>query len=300
MTLTGLLFGTACIAFAPVASAQSGPATVDPDSSAWSKKFVGTALDLTGYKVSFHEDFNSMDITADGGKGPWFAPIHASYGAVAGFDAPGSNNQTYTVSDGILRIRAARAADGKWHGGNIETVDEKGQGFAQKYGYFEARMKFPDMPGAWPAFWLKSQIEHVDPSVVRPEIDVIEWYGGNPDGVHSTVHLWPPAAQYIQSGGLTKHWGKSNYNKNANLAGQWHTYGALITPELVTMYVDRLEVGRFPTFEEFKTPLYPLVSLTLYDQDAAKAVSPVDLQVDYVKIYYRVSPQPPSDVRTKK
>ncbi len=40
------------------------------------------------------------------------------------------------------------------------------------------------------------------------------------------------------------------------------------------VYVDRKEVSRFKTFDEYKLPLYPLVSLTLYEKDVAKAVSP--------------------------
>jgi beta-glucanase (GH16 family) len=263
---------------------------------AWSEADAGAALDLTGFSLVFSDDFDKQSVTADGGAGPWFAPVHASYG-VAIFDVPRSGVQTYTINNGVLTIRAAKTPDGRWHGGNIETVGASGNGFAQKYGYFEARMKLPNMPGAWPAFWLKSQQEHTDPTMVRPEIDILEWYGGDPVGVHSTVHLWPPAAQYLKTGDLTKHWYKSNYSKRQGLAGEWHTYGALIGEDLVQIFVDRKETGRFPTLDEYRVALYPLISLTLYEKDAAEATSPVDLQVDYVRVYARVGPQPPKDVR---
>jgi beta-glucanase (GH16 family) len=283
------------LGFCVISSAQI--ATLNPQASSWDGVPTGEPLDLTGYDLTFSDDFNTNSITPDGGAGPWYAPVHSSYG-VAKFDTPGAGNQTYSVSGGILTIRATKEADG-WHGGNIETVNTPGKGFAQRFGYFEARMKFPNMTGAWPGFWLKSQEEHTNPSMVRPEIDIVEWYGGDPRGLHSTVHLWPPASQYILPGGLTQHWFKSNYQSEPGLAGEWHTYGALISPQFVVIYLDRKEIAKFPTFDEFKVALYPLVSLTLYPQDAAKAVSPFELQVDYVRVYAPHIPNPPADVHAK-
>jgi beta-glucanase (GH16 family) len=267
--------------------------TTDPQAYSWNLQYVGAVLDLTSYDLTFSDEFNADSVTPDEGAGPWYAPVHANFGSK--FDTPGPSNQTYTVSNGVLTIRATKHSDG-WHGGNIQTVNHTGKGFAQKYGYFEARMKFPNMPGAYPGFWLKSQETG---GIVRPEIDVVEWYGGDPKGLHSSVHLWPPYAQYIKPGGLTKHWFKSNYSGEPGLAGEWHTYGAMITTQFVIFYLDRKEVARFPTLDEYKLALYPLVTLTLYDQDASKAVSPFDLQVDYVRVYSPKTPNPPSSVEAR-
>jgi beta-glucanase (GH16 family) len=266
--------------------------TTDPDAYAWSEAHRGEPLDLKGYVLTFSDQFDQSKITDETGDGVWFAPVHTDVGAST-WDRPGPQNDTYSVKNGLLRIRARQAVDGKWHAGSIQTVNRNGRGFAQQYGYFEARIKFPAMPGAWCAFWLKSQTEYFDPAIVRPEIDVVEWYGGDPKGHHQTVHLWPPGQQYITPGGLAKHWHRSNYTGLPELASGWHTHGVVITPEWVIMYVDRIEVARFPTFVEFKHPLYPLVSLTLYDKDLAKAVSPFDMQVDYVRIYAARVPKPP-------
>jgi len=279
---------------AVLSSPESIADTTDPQAYSWSEEYAGTALDLSGYDLSLSDEFDADSVTPDSGAGPWYAPVHASYGA-AKFDVPGANNQTYSISNGVLTIRATKDTDG-WHGGNIETVNQAGAGFAQRYGYFEARMKFPNMPGAWPGFWLKSQEEHTNLAIVRPEIDIVEWYGGDPRGLHSTVHLWPPAPKYLKPGGLSKPWSKSNYKGEAGLAAEWHTYGALISPQFVIIYLDRKEVARFPTLDEYKVALYPLVSLTLYEQDVSKAVSPFELQVDYVKVYSLRIPKPPSSV----
>ena len=203
--------------------------TANPSAHTWTKEFAGQALDLTGYDLSFSDEFNADTITGNSGSGPWFAPGRASYG-LATFDSP--NGSTYTIDDGVMKIRATRAADGKWHAGSAQTVDPSGKGFAQRYGYFEARMKVPAMPGAWCAFWLKSQAEHWDRSIVRTEIDVVEWYGGDPTGHHRAVHLWPPSKEFRTADRLSEHWYLGNFSRHKELAGNWHTYGALITPDM--------------------------------------------------------------------
>ena len=274
--------------------------TADPTQFSWSEDHRREPLTLDGFELTFSDEFDALRVTDESGPGPWFAPVHSDVGA-SKWDKPSSQSGVYTVANGELRIRATRAPDGVWHAGSIQTADKSGKGFAQQYGYFEARMRFPEKPGAWCAFWLKSQAEHWTPSMIRPEIDVVEWYGGDPKGHHQSVHLWPAGRQYTTPGRLAKHWGLSNYTGMAELTDHdWHTHGALINEQWVIMYVDRKEVARFPTLEEFKTPLYPLVSLTLYEQDLSKAVPPIDMLVDYVRIYaLPAAPKPPADFTTR-
>jgi len=265
-----------------VASSTVHAETQNPGAHTWTKEFAGQPLDLTGYDLSFSDEFDADTITGNSGQGPWFAPGRASYGS-ATFDPP--NGSTYTIDGGVMKIRATRGVNGEWHTGSVQTVDPSGKGFAQRYGYFEARMKVPAMPGAWCAFWLKSQAEHWDRSIVRTEIDVVEWYGGDPTGHHRAVHLWPPWPEFRTPDRLSEHWYLGNFSRHKELAGNWHTYGALITPEWVTVYLDRQEIGRFPTLEEFKTRLYPLVSLTLHEKEVDQAIPPFALEVDYVRVY---------------
>ena len=182
-------------------------------------------------------------------------------------------------------------ADGKtkWTAASMQTVDGKGQGFTQQYGYFEASYEAPAGPGSWLGFWLLSQNSFLDPSKTRTEIDVVEWYGGDPRGVHTTCHLWP-AAHPGPEGTIAKHKGRANYFNvtpsltNGELQG-YHTYGVEVTPDYVIGYFDRKETGRFKTLPEFKTPLYMLVTNAVFPAQAEAATGPLKMNVDYVAAY---------------
>jgi hypothetical protein len=253
----------------------------------WDAGHAGEALRLENYKLTFNDDFNELSVTADGGKGPWFAPVHGPFGA-GKFLPPGPSGP-FSVADGSLAIRAEKA-DGRWRSGLAQTVDSGGKGFAQQYGYFEMRAQFPPGRGAWPAFWLLSQNGYTDKTATRTEIDVVEWYGGDPKGHHAAVHLWP--AKQPQAGAIAKHVYKSRYYNvksvlaDGRLAG-WHTYGAEVTPDWVIVYFDRKETGRFPMLAEFRTPLYMVVDLAIFKDEADVATSPLEMRVDYVRAYAR-------------
>lgn len=273
-----LVFSLASFGLSVAAEGQSHS---DLDAAVWSDEYAGTPLDLRGFELAFSDEFDEFSISADLGAENWKAPVHTDVGAST-WDPPGSEGP-YFVNNGVLTIRATLEEDGIWHSGSIQTVDSEGNGYAQQYGYFEARLKFPRAVGAWTAFWLKSQAEHWDLTMTRTEIDVVEWYGGDPTGHHGTVHLWP--ARNPKPDELTEHWWTGHISRYDNMEEQWRLYGVLITPAFVITYLDRVEIARFPTLRNFRTPLYPLISLTLYEKDALKAISPIELDVDYIRIY---------------
>lgn len=256
----------------------------------WDKSHIGTPLDLTKYKQTFIDNFDAMDVTPDGGAGPWFAPVHAAFGG-AKFAPPGPDGP-FSAADGKLTLTATKKTDAKgkekWIGANMQTVDGKGKGFAQQYGYFEASYEAPAGPGSWLGFWLLSQNGFLDKTKPRCEIDVVEWYGGDPRGMHTTTHIWPAAQP--GPGAIAKHVGHSHYFNatdaltDGTLKG-YHTYGIEVTPDLVIAYFDHKETGRFPCLPEFKTPLYMLVTLNIFPKQADKAVSPMKMNVDYVAAY---------------
>ncbi|MEM9837090.1 MAG: glycoside hydrolase family 16 protein [Bacteroidota bacterium] len=88
--------------------------------------------------------------------------------------------------EGNLVITARRETFG---GAPFTSARIKTQGlFAQAYGRFEARMKTPDGPGVWPAFWMVG--ENIE-TVSWPqcgEIDVMELRGQQPNVIAGTLH----------------------------------------------------------------------------------------------------------------
>src|SRR5690349_19315721 len=67
----------------------------------------------------------------------------------------------FSVSDGVLNIKAAKAGDNADKLGGSEytsgMLSSFGPGgFSQQYGYFEIRAQLPEGQGMWPAFWLLS------------------------------------------------------------------------------------------------------------------------------------------------
>jgi beta-glucanase (GH16 family) len=274
---------------APVAEGPDPPI----DTLAWNRT-NGPREDLRGYDLVWADEFDTRSILPGDASGStkWYAGAQGGpYGAAAvGY---GPRDDVYIVSNGILTIRAHAYTDdrgvrtGNWYSGHLQTVNTKGEGFAIQEGYFEARMKVPASMGAWPAFWLKHRNKWLDPKATNIEFDIIEWYGGDWYGAHHTVH--------IGDGATRRYW--SDYERVTdtsgrlvNLSDDWHTYGALVTRDWFIVYLDRLEIGRFPMVEVLRTPLYPQLTLSILKEPTTgvvspAAVSPMDLQVDYVRVY---------------
>jgi hypothetical protein len=235
-------------------------------------------LNLDGYRVTFDEDFNDkeLSVSAWGPGTRWIA--HTPYAGDFG-DARFANptkDFPFTLESGILRIEARKTGD-RWQSGLLASVDPKGNGFSQRYGYFEMRAKFPKGPGTWPAFWLLGVPKLKDKSVTQIEIDVVEQYGVHPNALHTVVHLWYPdkkhkadAGRFIVSG----------------MADDFHRYGVLVSADFITFYFDGVELRRVKTPEEARVPLYLLVDLALGSGwPIDKTPNPSFMYVDYVRAY---------------
>ena len=234
-------------------------------------------LDLTGYRVTFDEDFKTPLSVSPWGPGTrWIAhtPYAGDFGD-ARFADP-TADFPFTVSDGILKIEAKKIG-GRWHAGLLSSVDRKGDGFAQQYGYFEMRAKFPRGPGTWPAFWLLGAAKVKDKSKTGVEIDIVEQYGVHPNSLHTCLHLW-----YADK----RHTADPAHFIVDGMADDFHRYGALVTPEHIVFYFDGVELRRVKTPDEFKQPLYLLVNLALGGGwPIAQTPDPSALLVDYVRAY---------------
>ena len=165
------------------------PVAFDWASAVWDDSHKGRPLDLTGYTKTFEDNFNSLSTITDGatGSGPWYAPARPDT-SLAHFLSPSQAPVTFSIdTPGVLTITMQKV-DTSWYSGHIQTVNKIGEGFAQRYGYFEARMAF-EKAVSWPAFWLYTPQPDEGPGQARAEIDVIEAYGDNDyDGYHMAVH----------------------------------------------------------------------------------------------------------------
>jgi beta-glucanase (GH16 family) len=176
-----------------------------------------------------------------------------------------------------LRIEASKTAAGRWQSGLLASADATGAGFSQQFGYFEMRAKLPSGPGLWPAFWLVSN-KPVGPPV---EIDILEHYGAFPASYESTLHVWNRPGQ-------DKDWSRKNVNMvpAGSLYADFHTYGALVDPQQIVIYLDRKPVWHIATPPEHKGPLLVLLNLALGGGWPIKdAPSPSFMLVDYVRAY---------------
>lgn len=143
--------------------------------------------------------------------------------------------------------------------------------FAQLYGYFEIRARFPDGRGLWPAFWLLPE----DGSW-PPEIDVVEELGHDPNTVYQTLHSGAP----IKSGTVSR---------LMPTPDGFHRYGALWTPATVDYYVDGAKVSSEPTPPDMHKPMFLIANLAVggawpgYPDAGTKF--PARMEVDYIRAW---------------
>src|SRR5690242_15236708 len=119
--------------------------------------------------------------------------------------------------------------------------------FAQQYGYFEIRAKFPAGKGYWPAFWLLPADK-----TWPPEIDVLEILGHEPDKVYLTNH-WQTAE---------KHESVGDSYKGPDFSADYHTFAVDWEPNEIVWYVDGVE--RFRSKQGVPAmPMYIIANLAV-------------------------------------
>ena len=248
---------------------------------------LATNINLTGYKLTFDDEFNKLSVSQTGAATTW-ADIRSTsrfdansdigFGASSFLDAASGYNP-FAVSGGALTITGIPYTvkfgyPGSWQSGLIHTAGS----FVQTYGYFEMRAKFNSVPGTWPGFWLlPATTLHPagrDPSLWQ-ELDVVEQYGAYTQGVYSTIHTTEPAPA-----GQT--W--SFFSSHPEIASGYHTYGMDWEPKTINFYVDGVLMGTKITPDDMSGPMYMLVDLardTPYKTNAAA----MSMNIDYVRAF---------------
>ncbi len=254
-----------------------------------------STIDLTGYRLTFDDEFNTRSISLTGAGTTWAdrrAEWHYGTNADVGFGQssfldPSSGYDPFRVSGGALTITAMpprtvnAGVDGSWQSGLITTQG----GFSQTYGYFEIRANYSAAPGAWDAFWLMPDHKIPDPNNAGgwQELDVVEHYGSNPRGVYSTIHTTDP------QNGVPWQVNRQVYSEMSTSSG-YHTYGMNWQPDYISFYVDGQYVGRQATPSDMHGPMYLIANLATQAvageaNNANLAGVPISSSIDYIRVY---------------
>jgi beta-glucanase (GH16 family) len=232
-------------------------------------------LDLRGYRLTFNEPFDRLDVSPWGPGTRWIAhtPWAGDFGD-AQFTDPGPHSP-FSIQDGILSI-TMRKVDGKWTSGLLASIDRDGQGFAQTTGYWEMRAKLPDGNGVWPAFWLSTIGK---PGQTSPEIDALEYYGRDSHRYLATAHVWKNGNDIV---------GKTEPVdvQPGSLSKGYHLYGVKVERDGVFIYLDRHLVTQFEPRAEYLKPKAVLLNLAAGGGWPITGMpDPSVMQIDYVRAY---------------
>lgn len=236
-------------------------------------------LDLAQFEPSFAEEFDTLDVSEWGCLSKWIA--HTPWGGDFGSARfmPPDEGFPFTLSEGVLTITARRRAGGSWQSGMLSAWDACNSGFAQKYGYFETRMRLPEAPGFWPAFWLIG----VDKSRGTAEVDVFEYRTHEPQEFSLGLLKHPAKEGEARQNFTTRH-----RIEPGLLSEGFNTFGVEILERETVFYLNREEIWRTETPQEFRQPMYPLISFPA-DTGRMDRNTPdkVTMEVDYVRAWQR-------------
>jgi beta-glucanase (GH16 family) len=250
-------------------------------------------IDLSGYTLTFEDDFDHLSLATRSPKGraTW---LHIPpYGPAGNYSASKWDSNALSVSGGILSIKAYMDAAGAWRSGNLSSMDETGQGFAQRYGYFEVRARMPASgTGSWPAFWLMSSTSINNTSRQKfSEIDIFEWYGktytDNRAVISQAMHNWAAGGGHGE--------GAEFYSPTTpmpNGAKPWegfHIYGCQIDPMHITWYIDGIQTNQARTSDaadHMTGPYYMMLDYALGGGwPIDKVVKDSTFDIDWVRVY---------------
>ena len=133
-----------------------------------------------------------------------------------------------SVHDGVLDLAP---------GTEINTINSAGQGWGQKFGYFEARIKLVASNDVQEGFFMMSQAHAQSGPAPASELDIVETPTGDPTNILNTLHLDSAHAGDQQNSATG---GNPYVNVGVDVTAGFHTYSALWDPnsQSMTWYFD--------------------------------------------------------------
>lgn len=210
------------------------------------------------YYSVFNENFRNLDRWNNK---TFYEPL-----SLDGHCLPNEYNasQVYTDAAGA-HIRAELSGDGTHYlSGWLDTRGKK----TWQYGYFEARVRWPNVPGIWSGFFA------VNDAGWPPEIDAGEVFGNA-----GTVQFQVRKQQGVDY--------KYSYDYGPSLFGQWHKFGFLWEADKVVYYIDDIEYWRTTEY----VPNMPMVLYVMLAMGEAQtpdnAMLPASMDVEYVRVWQK-------------
>ncbi|MCL2105833.1 MAG: glycoside hydrolase family 16 protein [Oscillospiraceae bacterium] len=239
-----------------------------------------------GWFVTMDEDFDGTEIPA-----PWSPSPH------------GKRNTEYWCSNmidasapGIVRVLAAELHDNVCdicpaEGDFTSGIETRGT-FEQAFGYYEARVKYPEGPGLWSAFWLQAgtMAQLGSRGKDGSEIDIYEsafYY--EPTKLGNCIHWDSYNAPFYKNHGTV-------VDTGINLYDGWHTHGLLWTPDSYTFFVDGRAVWKTNAGDVSRVPEFLRLTVEIRRQEygpygaklgefANTKENPSVFEIDYVRVY---------------
>lgn len=236
----------------------------------WEDEFEGSELDLTKWNYEL------------GGRG-WGNQEKQYY-----TDRP----ENLRVENGNLVIQALKE-NYQDHAYTSARITTKGK-VAVKYGKIEARICIPPGRGTWSAFWMMPQNSEYGGWPRSGELDIMEHVGSDPRMISHAVHT------QNRSGGNS--WSFRKYLDNVE--SNYHVYSiewlenADDGDDCITFYIDgEKSTTKWQAFDDYKDwpfdkEFYVILNLALGGTwggtiDDSIFDSPVEMMVDYVRIYQK-------------
>jgi beta-glucanase (GH16 family) len=239
-------------------------------------------LNLSGYKLTFDDEFNSFSNSPSGSGTNWATTLNGSglrtlsgNGEQQFYSDSSVGADPFTLQNGELIITASPGANPAGlpnNSGAISTAN----GFQQQYGYFEMRAQLPQGQGMWPAFWMLKTGDW------PPELDALEAFGApnaNGEGGPTKMHYGAISHDGSQSNGG---WVDTGVDTTAG----YHTYGLQWDPQHVTYYFDGQEIAQVNTPSDANVPMYLIANLAAgANWPGATSGETAQMKIDYIRAY---------------
>ncbi len=178
-----------------------------------------------GYSLFWHDEFNGTELNED----DWNREKHQVGWVNHELQQYIPSDEYAYVKDGELVIQPVKTVeeDGtvSYASGRVNTQNKHDI----KYGYIEARIKFPQGKGYLPAFWMMPQDEdHYGQWPKCGEIDIAEVLGDSTNTNYGTLHYGEPHNQNQGSYTLA----------DGDFANEYHVFAIDWEPGLIRWFID--------------------------------------------------------------